>query len=155
MPTLNEDWRFNGQLAVGGTAVNKTNDPIWQARDSHQNHLAHYSQAGVAIAETRWIHTVRGSGVVKAVKAGCLVACVGNAVATLDVRKNGTTILTAPISLSESQSAREEVAGVLSGVVAISAGDVLEVVVAVNAGTGTLGTGLFAWLDLDEQYAAS
>jgi len=80
--------------------------------------------------------------------------CTGNATVTVDVKKNGTTILSSTISLSSSQSNRDEVAGTLS-VTSMVAADILEVVVTVDVGTGALGTGLFVWVDLNDEYAAS
>lgn len=98
------------------------------------------------------VHVVEGAaGTLLRVAAGCLVANIGDSTVSVDVHKNGVSVLTAPISLSSSQTARQTVAGSLvGGSVSLAAGDVLEVVVTVSAGTGTLGKGVFCTLKLRE-----
>ena len=126
--------------ATAGIGADKLEQPVY----------ACYGQSGTAVAATVPIHTVVGvAGVIQSVKVGSIVACIGNAEITVDVKKNGTTVLNAPISLTVANTARVAVAGVLT-VTTLAAGDLLEVVVAVNAGTGTLGTGLFVQVKLRE-----
>jgi hypothetical protein len=67
---------------------------------------------------------------------------------TVDLRKNGTTVLSAVITLNNANTARVAVAGALS-VTTLVAGDVLEVVTA-TAGGGTLATGVFAIVTVNE-----
>jgi hypothetical protein len=104
-----------------------------------------------AAAATQVVHVVVGAaGTVQAVKAGAVVPAVGAATATVDVRKNGTTILTSPITLNNSQTARQQVSGAVS-VTSLVAGDVLEIVTTATAGGGTLAQGLFAAIDIFEE----
>jgi hypothetical protein len=126
--------------ANAGIATSKLEHPVYTC----------YGQNGTAVAATVPIHTVVGvAGVIEAVGLGSIVACVGDATITVDVKLNGTTILSAPVELDSTNTARVAVAGVLS-VTALAAGDLLEVVIAVDAGTGTLGTGLFVQVKLRE-----
>jgi hypothetical protein len=61
---------------------------------------------------------------------------------TVDLRKNGTTILTSVITISVAQAAYARVAGAIASAAYI-AGDVFELVVTATAGGGTLPQGLF------------
>jgi len=108
-----------------------------------------------ATTETRVIHVVYGTtGDVLAFEAGTIVACIDDSSddsvnITLDLLKNGVSILVAVIDLDENDTARivQEAAIDTAGLVD---GDVLEVVIVATAGTGTLGTGLFYTLRLNE-----
>lgn len=103
-----------------------------------------------ATAQDHVVHVVKGlTGTIKTVKAGCVVSCVGDATITVDLHKNGTTVLTGAITLTSAQAAYELVAGTIENA-AVVADDVLEIVVTVDAGTGTLGKGMFAYVDLFE-----
>ncbi|SRR6266849_5637342 len=109
------------------------------------------SSSTTAAADQKTLHVVRGTtGVVVDYRAGCVVPCVGNATITVDLWKNGVTILSSTISLSSSQTARQTVLAGGFTSTTLAAGDVLEVKITVNAGTGTLGQGLFAMLCIRE-----
>jgi len=117
----------------------------------HQ-HRAVYEQESdtTAAAETRVVHVVRGtSGTLKAINAGCVTACVGNATVTVDLLVNGASVLTATFDLTSAESAYELVAGTID-TDTLEAGDVVEIDIAVAAGTGTLGKGVFAYVDIHE-----
>lgn len=116
---------------------------------AHRAVLAQGSASNAA-AQTQVLHVVVGAtGTVQAVKAGAVVPAVGAATATVDIKKNGTTILSAPISLSSAQTARQLVSGTIT-VPAVAVGDVLEIVITATAGGGTLAQGLFAAVDIFE-----
>lgn len=109
----------------------------------HQKVYAQESDAA-ASAEDRVIHIVYGtSGQVVGFEAGSVVACIGDSTITIDLHKNGASILTAPITLDNSNSAYTPEEGTIN-TSSLSDGDVLEVVITVNAGSGTLGKGVFA-----------
>lgn len=108
-----------------------------------------YSKPSPA-SEVAVLHYVFGAtGVVSNVVAGTVALCTGDATISIDVKKNGTTILTAPIVLDSANTAYVAEAGTVS-VTALAAGDVLTVAVTATAGTGALGTGLFVSLNLFE-----
>jgi hypothetical protein len=116
----------------------------------HQHRKTFAQPNTTAAAETRAVHLVYGAtGNIVAFEAGSIAACTGNATITVDLKKNGTSILTAPVTLDSANTARvAEAASVATP--ELADGDLLEVVVAVNAGTGALGTGVFAELVVHE-----
>lgn len=107
-------------------------------------HRAGFGQANsAAVDETRAIAVIRGaSGTLLSFKAGSIAAAVGNATCTVDLKKNGTTVLSSVITLDNANTARVSEAGTLS-VTTLAAGDLLEVVVDGTVGTGTLPTGVY------------
>ncbi len=120
--------------------------PLGVDKQGHQ-YLKGLAQVhgSAAAAERRVVHVARAAGVLDDFRAGVVVACTGNATVTVDLRKNGTTVLDAPIVLDNTNTAfAKEAAGVSAAADDYVAGDVFEVVVTVNAGTGALGQGLFA-----------
>ena len=112
-----------------------------------------YSQTvGSAAASVTGVqlHTVYGAaGTVVAVRAGVIVAAVGAATVTVDVKKNGTTILSAVITLDVANAIYVVEAGSVS-VSTLAAGDVLTTVWVATAGGGTLPQGVFVDVVIDE-----
>lgn len=96
-----------------------------------------------ATAERRVIHRAKGAGTLTEFKAGPVVAATGDSTVTVDLRKNGTTVLSGTISITSGTAAFAVVTGSISSA-SYSAGDVFEVVQTVSAGTGTLPQGVFA-----------
>lgn len=117
----------------------------------HQ-HRVTYGQANTAaVDETRIIHVVHGTtGEVIAFVAGSIAKAVGDATCTVDLKKNGTTVLTGVITLDSGNTNRVAEAGTLSGTVTLAVGDVLEVVIDGTIGTGTLPTGVFCSATIKE-----
>lgn len=134
---------------VGGTGINAS-------KLEHQ-HQPNYSQESgtTAAAADRVIHTVHGAvGIVTAFTAGCVVANIGAAVVTVDLHKNGSTMLTAAITVDSGDAAYDVVAATVDPAEeAVAVDDVLEVVVTVAAGGGTLGKGVFAQAVIEEDAA--
>jgi hypothetical protein len=89
------------------------------------------------------------SATINSFKAGSVTACVGAATITVDLKKNGTSVLSAPITLNSSSTAYVVQSGTVT-TTSLVAGDVLEVVVTATAGGGTLGNGVFAVAQVDE-----
>lgn len=102
-----------------------------------------------ATTETRPLFVAKRAGTVNSVIAGSIAAAIGNSTVTLDVKKNGTTILSAVITLDSSNTARITEAGTISGVGTFVAGDWFEVVIVATVGSGTLPFGVFAQLEVD------
>ena len=127
-----------------------TRSPIGAEKVEHQL-FARLAQVhgSAATAERRVIHCAHAAGTIESVVAGLVVACIGDSTITVDVRKNGTTILTGTIGLDSTNVAYAEEAGTISANT-YAAGDVLEAVVTVSAGTGTLGQGLYVSVVLRE-----
>jgi len=124
-----------------------------EASKLEHQHRATYAQESAttaAAAEDRVVHVVKGTtGTLKTFSAGCVVANIGDSTIDVDLHKNGVSILTAAIEIDSGDAAYAIVAGIIN-TAAVVADDVLEVVVTVTAGTGTLGKGVFASLDLWE-----
>lgn len=142
------------QLVVPVGAVN--NDSVAalagiEASKLEHQHRCMYAQPNTtASAETKVVYVCYGtSGTIIDFRAGCISVCTGNATISVDLKKNGTSVLSSAISLTSSDSDRVPVAGTVA-TTSLSSNDVLEVVVTVNAGTGTLGTGVFAALTVHE-----
>lgn len=110
-----------------------------------------YSQPNTtATAETRIIHVVHGdTATVLEFEAGSIVACVGAATITVDLKKNGTTILSGVITLDSGNTAYVTEAGTISSPSLVD-GDVLTIVTTATAGGGTIGTGFFCSVKLRE-----
>jgi len=97
-----------------------------------------------ATSETRVIHVCKGAvGEVVAFKAGSIGVAAGNATVTVDLKKNGASILTAVITLDNANTTYIAEDAALS-FTALAAGDVLSVTTVATIGTGTLPTGVFA-----------
>jgi hypothetical protein len=119
-------------------------DAAIQATKVIHQHQKSYSQPNTtATTETRVIHEARGAGTVQEFRAGSIVACLTTATITVDLKKNGTTVLSAVITLNNGNTARVAVAGTVTSA-AYVAGDVFEIVITATASGGTIGTGFFA-----------
>lgn len=123
-----------------------------EATKTEQRQRLTYSQesATTTVSETKTIHVVYGTtGTLRGFRAGSIVANVGAATITVDLKKNGVSMLSAVITLNNSHTARQVVAAALASS-ALVAGDVLEITVVATAGGGTLGKGVFAEAIVDE-----
>lgn len=106
--------------------------------------------ATTAAAETKPVFVITGATAdIVSIKAGSVVANIGDSVCTVDLKKNGTTVLSAPITLDNGDAAYALVAGTVSSASLVQ-DDVVEIVVTATIGTGTLATGLFAVVVLHE-----
>lgn len=141
---------FGPPAASIDNAAIRPDAKIAASKLQHQHHCFYAQPNTTATAETRAIYLVRGVTTnIVSVRAGSIGVCTGNATMTVDVRKNGATILASPITLNSSNSPRVSVAGTIA-TAAGAANDLYEVVITVNAGTGTLGTGLFVMVRAEE-----
>jgi hypothetical protein len=127
-----------------GNAQIGTTNPIEAEKLKHQ-YVQRLSQAhGTASTdERRVVHVARASGSVVGVEAGPVVVAVGDSTVTVDVKKNGTTILSGVITIDSGDAAFDKVAGAIS-VASYVTGDVFEVIIDATVGTGTLPQGVFA-----------
>ena len=161
---LYEDICFFGSVTFAG-AMNLPVDSVGDvdvqaAANISASKLEHqyepvYRQVSTASAavDRQVLHIVKGAtGSIFDFRVGAVTAAIGDATATIDLKKNGTTILTATISLGSTTAAYilKTPAGYTS--TALVVGDVLEVhVTAATIGTGTLALGLFAQLIIREK----
>lgn len=155
------DFHVTGNLTAGGgigipanTIVDAQVAPsagIQASKVIQQKH-GREVQSGNATAVTKPIHVAYGAGTVVAVRVGSVVAATGDSTATIDVKKNGTTILSGAVVLDNANTAYISEAGTIS-VPSYDAGDVFTAVVTVSAGSGTLPTGLFVDVAFNEEGA--
>jgi len=138
--------------SVGDTQF-KASDALTAAKQEHQ-YARTYAQANgsAVVSETRGIHIAYAGGTLQSLVAALKTACVGAATVVVDLKKNGTTVLSGTITLDNSIAAYATVAATFSST-AYSADDVFEVVVTSAAGGGTLGQGLTVTLVTHEDAA--
>lgn len=157
--TINSDLYVRGRLTPtqldipSGTVDNaavSASAAIATTKLNHR-HQASYAQPNTtATTETRTLHVCRAAGTIMEFVAGSIAACAGAATITLDLKKNGTSVLTTILTLDNANTARVHEAAVLnSSLTTVAAGDWLEVVITATAGGGTLGTGLFCSVQID------
>lgn len=137
--------------AVGNDQVN-AGDPLAATKVEHQFVKVYEQGRATNLTTTtgQVVHSAYADGEVVEVAAGYTVAgssWTGSAV--VDVKKNGTSVLSGTITLDAGNTVYVPETGTLS-TPAYSADDALEVVVTVTAGTGTLPKGLFVRVVLRE-----
>ena len=118
----------------------------------HQYQVVHADPSATAASTyKKTIYVVHGANAtLVAFVAGCVTPCIGSDTITVKLRKNGTDILTADISLTNAQSAYQLVTAAGFTSTTAVAGDVFEIDITANHSSGTLGAGLFAELVLTE-----
>lgn len=118
------------------------------------HHAKHGSLAGSAVDGNHAIHAVCGATATAiAFKAWCITPATGSSTCTVDLKKNGTSVLSAVITLDSSSVARTVEEGVITTASAV-AGDVYEVVLtATQAGTDALPTDIGWEFRIDETYS--
>jgi len=155
---VESDVYVNGNLSVktlaipSGTVVDDdvNASAAIAATKLEQRHVLTYGQTGNAASATIPIHCVHGAtATLIAFEAGSVAKAAGDSTMTFDLKKNGTTCLSAVITLDNANTAYVAEAGTLSVTAAVD-GDVLTIVTAATVGTGTLPTGCFCTLTLDE-----
>ena len=168
LSTLAGDYQFLG--AISAKTINQPLGSISDAeiqagapgnyieasKVSHK-HIKTFAQdfTTTAVAERRVVHVVHGAtATVEQFQCGAAVAAIGGATATIDLKKNGTTILTGTISLTSATAAFASLFAAGFTSTALVAGDVLEIAItAVASGGGTLALGVFAQVTLYEDPA--
>jgi hypothetical protein len=132
--------------SVGDAQIDPTN-PITAAKLQQQINRVYEQGRGASVASKTGepVHVARAAGTVDAIDIGVTVAGVswaGGGKLTVDLLKNGSSVLSGVITVDGTTAAFAKVSGTISSA-AYSSGDVFEVVVTVTAGTGTIAQGLF------------
>lgn len=159
MGTINDNLFVNGPLSclqfsppagcITDAAVSSAS-PLQTSKTQHRTHAKWGQPNTTATTETRTVYVNNGTtGTLIGFRAGSIVACLSTASITVDLKKNGTSMLTGVITLNSSSVARVAQAAALASS-ALVAGDWLEVVITATAGGGTLGTGFFCEAIIDE-----
>lgn len=134
---------------VGSNNFNGS-DPLTTAKQYHRFRVGFAQAHGTAATnERRAVHIAAAAGTIESFKAGPVVAASGDSTVAVDLRKNGTTVLSAVITIDNGKAAYSLTAGTLS-VTTYAAGDVLEQVVTSTPGTGTPPQGVFGTAILSE-----
>lgn len=159
MGSINEDIIVSGRLTptfFDYPAQSITNDAISATAGIKTTKMQHRFQANysqpntAATSETRTVFVARSSGTILELAAGSISVATGNATVTIDLLKNGVSVLTSVLTLDSSNISRQVKVGVLNGAsVSLVSGDWLELVITATAGTGTLPTGVFASVKID------
>ena len=146
--------RVAGWLRAKGFTLTDDGTPILASALQHQPAKT-FSQNGVATDFEIVLHLVEGdTATVRSFSAGAILPSTDDAVTAIDLLKNGASIHDDPISLSDSQTAYEAVAGALASTSLVE-GDVLSATGTVTSGTGVGDPpeGLFVELRVNEDYA--
>jgi hypothetical protein len=114
-------------------------------------YASHAQPNSAATAETRTLFVARRAGLIQHIYVGSIAKAIGDSTVTVDVKKNGTSVLSSVVTLNSSNTARIAVAATIDGTQDdLVAGDWLEVVITISAGTGTLPTGVFVQVEVDQ-----
>jgi len=156
---IDGDWTVRGTLNCEAIALPQNSltstDQIRAginipADKTEQRFFPTWSQPNTAATtETRTLFVARRAGTLNEVVAGSIAKAVGDSTVTVNVRKNGTTVLAAVITLDSTNTARVLEAGSVTSS-AFVAGDWFDVVITATVGTGTLPTGVFVQLEVDQ-----
>ena len=157
---IDGDLFVNGRISSTGLtapASSITNSNIAAAAGIDSSKLdhrfrKHYNQNSTASSATVAIHIANAAGSVNGIKAGSVAACSGAATITINLLKNGASILTGVIQLDNGNTARVSESGAFASTTYAS-GDFFELVIVATAGGGTLGTGLLVDVEFDEEAA--
>ena len=111
----------------------------------HQHRQVYAKESGtVAVTERFVVHVARGAGTVELFEAGSVTLCTVDATITVDLLKNGATVLSSTFVLDTGNTARVAEVGTLDAAkVAYIDGDVFEMDFVAAAAAGVLGDGSF------------
>lgn len=139
---------FQGPVSVppssfGDTEFNNAN-PLTAAKQQHQ-YRPRLSQAHGTNAsnERRVVHVAKANGSVVDFVAGVTVAAVGDSEVSVDLLKNGTSILDDPVEVTAGDEDDVMTGTIASGQANYVTGDVFEIRIISTAGTGTPPQGAY------------
>lgn len=147
---IDGDFRCNSMQipynSVGDVHIAASLGIIQYNKMQQQRAIKYAQKYGTAVVSERTgIHIGVGSGTILNFFAALAVPCVGAATVTVDLLKNGVSVLSGIITFNSGVAAFTSVLGTLSGST-YSAADVYEVNVTATAGGGTIGQGLTVML---------
>jgi len=127
---------------------------IGTAKMLHRCHAMYAQESATACTdESVCLAVIYGAtGTLVSFKVGAVVACVGEAVVSIDLLKDGVSVLTAAVEIDSADPAYTPVAGTID-TAAVVAGDVLEVSIDETTGGGTAPKGVYCELVYDEDPA--
>jgi hypothetical protein len=163
MPNVLDDLYVTGAARFGGpvglpasTLANESwnpSSPLAATNQQHQYAEVHGQAHGSsASAERRVLFIAHAAGTLVAFKVTQVVAATGDSTATVNLLKNGTTVLSASVVINNSRAAFAVQTATIAAA-AYAAGDVFEIQITVSAGSGTLPQGVSALAVLREAAA--
>lgn len=156
----NNDKVFNGQCifakapsmpsgSFGNSQIN-VNDPIAPSNLIEMLPITHAQAYGVAVVSERVAkYVARNKGTVLGFRALLVLPCTVDDTVTVDVKKNGTTILTAVVTLNNAAVAYQAVVAAIADAPYV-ANDVFEFIVTATHNTGVIGQGLLCTMIVNE-----
>lgn len=127
--------------SIGDGAVDPTEPLAWNK--TVKVYRPQITKAGVVASFTEPLYVANGEGTLMGIEAGMIAVNTGGATVTIDVKKNGVTVLSTALVLDNTNTARvTEDASLDATQVDYAAGDFFEVVVTAAAGGGAIGSGL-------------
>ena len=139
--------------AVGDTEIDPAR-PI-SALKVEKQYIVEHKQAGAVVNKLEPVHVAFGAtGELVSVEAGTIVLCTGTSTITIDVLKNGVTVLSAPLVLDSANTIRVlEAAGINPAADSYVAEDWFDVQITIATPTGAVGQGLIVRLIFREAAA--
>ena len=148
--------RFNGTITLDAGTV--TNDTISSAAAIDADKMQHVYSAGTGFgfviggtptAREEIVYVAKQAGTIRGFH--CLLNVDGSSTSiTFDLKKNGSSILTGVVTITDSTGNRVVQDGTLSSTT-LAADDVLSIAMAVSSSTGAQGP--YAWVDIEENSA--
>lgn len=155
MPTWPGDLHVDGRFSCGrftppnasiGNDAANPDDALDEDKTYHREVQLYVNTASTVAAadETKIFYIAWKAGSVTAVRVGIADAATGDSTVTVNVKKNGTTILSGVVTITNAEADYDVVAAGLTGgnPVAYVADDVFEAVIDATVGTGTLPKGV-------------
>lgn len=156
---LDQDVHINGTLTARAftppaNCITAASIPVGAGIESTKTvhrHRKHYAISGTAASVTIPIHIAKAAGNVLSLEAGSIAIAVGSATVTINLLKNGSSILSGgtAITLDSSNVARTLEAATISSAAYVD-GDFFELVIVATASGGTIPTGLIVDVEFDE-----
>lgn len=148
--------RFTGTLQVGAGTISDSQIASSAAIDADK--MQHLYRVGTnfdlaigatPVAREEVVYVAEVAGTIRQFAAMCNETGTSASVA-FDLKKNGTTVLSSTVSITNATSDRAVVDGTLSST-SVAVGDVLSIALAVSSSTGMQGP--FAWATIEENGA--
>jgi len=147
-------WRMTGTMQIASGEISNEHISGTAAIDSDKlQHLhkvgTHFALAigGTPVAREEIVYVCKAATAVVRGFHGLLNVDGSSTSVTFDLKKNGTTILTGVVTITDATGNRAVQDGTLSNG-ALVAGDVLSIQLAVSSATGAQGP--YAWAEIDE-----
>lgn len=140
-----------GGVSDQNIAAGAPNRFVSASKLEHQS-AKHFSQgsATVASSATQSLHSVYGAtATLLAFSVGCIVAPVGAATVSFDLKVAGVSLLSAPVVLNSSSVSRTPQFATVA-TPGLTQNQLVEIVVTATAGGGTLPSGIYADVVLTE-----